>query len=313
MANSIQTVGVMGGGLIGASWTTLFLANGFDVRVTDINADSENYIREFIDKAWDNMQALGLKPGADPKRWSFSTDNKILADAQFVQENGPENAKIKRAMIGGLNDVLASDAIIASSSSGILVDDIADASNHPERVVIGHPFNPPHIVPLVEIVGGKDTTDAVKTRTREFYTAAGKHPIVLNKAVPGHIANRFQAALMRESLYLLHEGVASADDIDAAISQGVGLRYALMGQLMTVDLAGGKGGVEHAIELLGPALDVWFGSLSNLSEYPESLRAETVEKVGDMMKSYDREAIEAARDRMLLEILKGKAKEKALP
>ena len=228
MDNTKQKVAVVGTGIIGASWATCFLAHGYDVAATDPAPGAEERLRNTVAEQWQAMERIGLSEGASLDRLSFHADQaEAVKDAFFIQESGPERIDIKRATIKRIDAAALPDAIIASSSSGIPTSDVQDAASRPERILLGHPFNPPHLIPLVEVAGGKLTSREFIDRAMQFYTELGKKPIHLQREVPGHIANRLQAALWREAFHLVNEGVASVSDIDAAIAHGPGLRWAL--------------------------------------------------------------------------------------
>src|SRR5215813_9759831 len=230
----IRRIAIIGTGVIGASWTSLFLAKGLRVVATDIAPNAETTLRKFVESAWPALKRLGLSPGASPSSLTFTADlAQAVAGADLVQENGPERIDFKQKLYGQLDKLLAPDVIIASSSSGLTMSEIQKgAAAHPERCVIGHPFNPPHIIPLVEIVGGAKTSQETIRRADEFYTSIGKKTVRLKKELPGHVANRLQAALAREVYYLIAEDVLSAADVDTALSWGPGLRWGVMGNMM---------------------------------------------------------------------------------
>src|SRR3954462_1734491 len=241
----IHRVAIIGTGAIGASWTALFLANGLDVVATDIAPDAETSLRRFVKAAWPALERLGLAPGASQSRVTFTADlPAAVRDADFVQENGPERIDFKKTLYRQLDELLPAHVIIASSSSGLTMSEIQSAcERHPERCVIGHPFNPPHLVPLVEIVGGTKTSEATIQGAIDFYGGLGKQAVRLHKEVPGHVANRLQAALAREVYYLVAEDVVSVADVDKALCWGPGLRWGIMGQVLLNHLGGGKGGI----------------------------------------------------------------------
>src|SRR5260370_23871929 len=214
----IRRVAIIGTGVIGASWSALFLAQGLDVVATDVAPGAEAALKRFVAAAWPALQRLGLASGASQNRLSFTavlTD--AVKDSDLVQENGPEKIDFKQTLYRQLDELLHPRLIIASSSSGLTINQIQKgAASHPERCVIAHPFNPPHLIPLVEIVGGAKTSEATIRRAAEFYTSIGQRTVRLNKEMPGHVANRLQAALSREVYYLVAEGVVSAADVDTA-------------------------------------------------------------------------------------------------
>jgi 3-hydroxyacyl-CoA dehydrogenase len=267
----IRRVAVIGTGVIGASWTALFLANGLEVVATDVAPDAEAALKRFVAAAWPALQRLGLAPGASQKKLSFTADlATAVKNADLVQENGPEKIDFKRTLYKQLDELLPPDVIIASSSSGLTMSEIqAACASHPERCVIGHPFNPPHLVPLVEIVGGKKTSEDTIRRAIEFYAGLGKRPVRLNKEVPGHVANRLQAALAREVYYLVAEDVVSVTDVDTALSWGPGLRWGIMGQVMLNHLGGGQGGIEHFFKQFTGPITAWWKVLGSPQLTPQ--------------------------------------------
>src|SRR6201991_3968323 len=216
----IRRIAIIGTGVIGASWTALFLAKGLQVTATDVAPNAEAALKKFVETAWPALKRLGLAPGASQSNLSFTADlAKALAGAALVQENGPERIDFKQKLYGQLDELLPPDVIIASSSSGLTMSEIQKgAASHPERCVIGHPFNPPHLVPLVEIVGGAKTSKDTIERAAEFYTSIGQRTVRVNKKKTDNSANRLQAALSREVYYLVAEGVVSAADVDTALS-----------------------------------------------------------------------------------------------
>src|ERR1700722_379249 len=250
----IQNVAIVGTGLIGASWAAYYLARGFDVVATDPAPNAEANLRKYVDEAWELLTTIGLSPGASRDQLHFTSSmQKALAEADFVQENGPERPDFKAKLFADMDNAAPPDAILASSSSGLTMDVIQSACRRPERCVIGHPFNPPHIIPLVEVVGGAKTSVQTIERAMEFYASIGKKPIRLFKALPGHVANRLQAALYKEILYLVQMGVLGVEDADVAVSYGPGLRWGVMGPSLQWHVGGGPGGIHHYMEhLMGP-------------------------------------------------------------
>src|SRR6201991_4946761 len=211
--NTVQRVAIVGTGTIGASWATHYLAQGFDVTATDPAPGAEAALRSYVEGAWDGVTKLGLAPGASPDRLKFTSDlTAALSDADFVQENAPERPELKIKLFADIDEATPPEAIIASSSSGITMSEMQVQCRRPERTVIGHPFNPPHVIPLVEVVGGKKTSPETVHEAMEFYASIGKKPILLKKELPGHVANRIQSALYREVVYLIGEGVLVVGD-----------------------------------------------------------------------------------------------------
>jgi 3-hydroxyacyl-CoA dehydrogenase len=247
----IHRIAIVGTGVIGASWAAQYLARGFDVVATDPAPNAEANLRKYVDEAWGQLEAIGLSPGAARDRLTFTPDMKAaLAQADLVQENAPERPEFKIKLFADMEATLPVDSIIASSSSGITPSVMQSKCKHPERVLVGHPFNPPHIIPLVEVVGGAKTAPEAIKQAMAFYASIGKKPIQLRKELPGHVANRLQAALYREMLYLIEQGVLSVEDMDLAVSYGPGLRWGVMGQSLQWHLGGGEGGIKHFMDHL---------------------------------------------------------------
>ncbi|MCS3894673.1 3-hydroxyacyl-CoA dehydrogenase [Bradyrhizobium japonicum USDA 38] len=266
----IRRIAIVGTGVIGASWAAEFLAHGLDVVATDPAPKAEANMREYIDEAWKDLTSIGLSKGASRDRLRFTTNIKdALSEADLVQKNAPERPDFKIKLYAEMEEVAPVDSLFASSSSGITPSVIQSQCKHPERVVIGHPFNPPHIIPLVEVVGGSKTSpDAIQQAIR-FYASIGKKPIHLKKELPGHVANRFQAALYREMLYLIEQGVLSVEDTDAAVCYGPGLRWGVMGQSLQWHLGGGAGGIQHFMDHLMPPLEGMMKALGTPNITPE--------------------------------------------
>ena len=300
---AVRRVACIGAGTIGASWAAYFLSRGLDVVVSDPAQGAAEQVRRMIEQAWPALLRLGAVPGADPTAWRFEPDPvQAVAGAGFVQESAPERYDIKQALLPKLDAALPPEVVIASSSSGLLISRLSLGCAHPERCVIGHPFNPPHLVPLVEVVGGATASRATIDTAMAFYRSVGKHPIEIRKEVPGHLANRLQAALWREAVYLVEQGVASVADVDAAISEGPGLRWALMGPHATFHLAGGDGGMTHFLHHLLPAVQSWWEDLGSPA-VPPSLQAKLVEGVRDEVGGRSVAELAARRDGFLVELL----------
>jgi carnitine 3-dehydrogenase len=250
----IKNIVIVGTGVIGASWATYYLSRGFNVIATDPAPNAEANLRSYVDEAWKTLSKNGISPSASRDRLTFVPKMaQALANADFVQENAPERPDFKAKLFAEMDDATPPDSILASSSSTLTMDVIQSQAKRPERCVIGHPFNPPHIIPLVEIVGGAKTSPQTIEKAMSFYASIGKRPIRLYKALPGHVANRLQAALYKEMLYLIQQGVLSVEDADAAVCYGPGLRWGVMGQSLQWHLGGGPGGINHFMEhLMGP-------------------------------------------------------------
>jgi 3-hydroxyacyl-CoA dehydrogenase len=247
----IRRIAIVGTGVIGASWAAEYLARGFDVVATDPGPNAEANLRKYVDEAWKDLTSIGLSKGASRDRLTFTKDSKeALSKADFVQENGPERPDFKMKLFADMDDAAPIDSIIASSSSGITPSVMQSKAKHPERILVGHPFNPPHIIPLVEVVGGTKTSPEAIQQAIAFYASIGKKPIRLNKELPGHVGNRLQAALYKEIMYLIQNNVLSVEDADVAVSYGPGPRWGVMGPSLQWHLGGGAGGIKHFMDHL---------------------------------------------------------------
>jgi 3-hydroxyacyl-CoA dehydrogenase len=304
MNRPIRKIAIIGTGVIGASWTALFLAKGLQVVATDVAPDAETALERFVEAAWPALERLGLAPGASQSHLTFTRDlPSAVADADLVQENGPERIDFKKKLYRQLDQLLPADVIIASSSSGLTMSEIqSDCPLHPERCVIGHPFNPPHLVPLVEIVGGAKTSEATIQRASEFYTSLGKQAVRLHKEVPGHVANRLQAALAREVYYLVADGVVSVTDVDKALCWGPGLRWGIMGNVLLNHLGGGQGGIEHFFEQFTGPMTAWWKVLGSPELTPD-VRRKLIDGLHAEVGSRSIPELEAQRDELLLGLL----------
>jgi 3-hydroxyacyl-CoA dehydrogenase len=305
----IRRIAIIGTGVIGASWTALFLAKGLEVIATDIAPDAETALTRFVKAAWPALERLGLSPAASPSNLTFTAAlPKAVAGVDLVQENGPERIDFKQKLYGQLDQLLSPDVIIASSSSGLKMSDIQlGAATHPDRCVIAHPFNPPHLIPLVEIVGGARTSEATIQRADAFYTSIGQRTVRLNKEMPGHVANRLQAALAREAYYLVAEGVLNAADLDTALSWGPGLRWGVMGNMMLNHLGGGAGGIEHFFQQFAGPMMAWWKTLGSPVLTPE-VQKKLIDSVRDEVGSRSIAELEGQRDEALLGLLELRAK-----
>src|SRR5712664_2625907 len=300
----IRRIAIIGTGVIGASWTALFLAKGLQVVATDIAPNAEAALRKFVETAWPARKRLGLSPGASQPNLKFTADlAQAVAGADLVQENGPERIDFKQKLYGQLDQLLPPDVIIASSSSGLTMSEIQlGCKSHPERCVIGHPFNPPHLVPLVEIVGGAKTSEETIERVAEFYKSIGRRTVRVRKEMPGHVANRLQAALAREVYYLVAEGVVSAADVDTALCWGPGLRWGVMGNMMLNHLGGGPGGIEHFFQQFTGPMTAWWKTLGSPVLAPE-VQKKLINSVHAEAGSRTIEELEAERDEVLLGLI----------
>lgn len=312
---NIRNVAIVGTGLIGASWTAQYLASGFDVIATDPAPDAEAKVRKWVDQAWELFESVGLASGASRNRLTFSADLKeAVSNADFVQESVPERLVLKAKVFAQMDEAAPPETILASSASGITMDAIqSSCKHHPERCVIGHPFNPPHIIPLVEVVGGAKTSERVIQEAMSFYASIGKKPIRLRKAVPGHVGNRLQAALYREILHLIQQGVVSVEDADAAVSYGLGLRWGVMGPSLQWHLAGGAGGIQQFVKQF---MEGFVGLMKKL-EMPDVTAGLMQTIIDGVLKEANGQSVEQladAENKIVLELLALRAKaDRTLP
>ena len=303
----ISRVAVVGTGVIGASWASNLLAQGVEVSAFDPAPGWAERLRATVAAQWPVLASMGLAVGADPGRLRIAeTLEGALEGAEFVQENGPERLDAKRALFAAMDGVCPAEVVIASSSSTLKVSDVQGGLRFPGRVVLGHPFNPPHLIPLVEVVGGGATDEASIEMAMGFYRQVGKRPIRLKREMLGHVANRLQAALWQEAFNLLIEGVADAADIDAAIAHGPGLRWALLGPFLNLHLSGGAGGFAHMLAHLGPPTEAMWRDLGRVELTPE-VSALVGRAVMERVGALDLPAVVAERDAVLVGLLKAKA------
>ena len=310
MAKQIRNIAIVGTGVIGASWAALYLARGFNVTATDPGPNAEENLRRFVDAAWKDLTVIGLSPNASRDHLRFTLDMKdALSDADFVQENGPERQDFKIKLYADMDDATPQDSIIASSSSGLTMSVMQSACKFPERCVIGHPFNPPHVVPLVEVVAGEKTSPHTVEEAISFYASIGKKPIHVRKEVVGHVANRLQAALYREIVYLIEQGVVDVADSDTAVCWGPGLRWGVMGPSLLFHLGGGQGGMQHFLGQFTGPLAAWWKDLGKITEFSPEVKQTLLEGVLKEAGNRSIEELERERDSMLLELLATRAKD----
>ena len=301
--SDVRRAAIVGTGVIGSGWAAQFLARGLDVVATDPHPDAETRLRAAVDNAWPALERIGLAPGANRARLDFSTDlEATVAQAGFVQESAPENEALKTELLARIDAAAAPDVVIASSSSGLLPSRIQSASARPERIVIGHPFNPVYILPLVEVLGGDRTSVDAIDWALDFYRAIGKRPLRVRAEVPGYISDRLQEAVWREALHMVADGTATTDEIDAAITGGPGLRWAFMGPCLTFHLAGGAAGMTHMLEQFGPALKQPWTRLE-APELTDELTRRMVEGTAKQAAGHSVKDLERARDDCLIRIM----------
>ncbi|MEL6477064.1 MAG: 3-hydroxyacyl-CoA dehydrogenase NAD-binding domain-containing protein [Pseudomonadota bacterium] len=300
----IDRAAILGAGVIGASWAALFLAHGVRVQVYDPDPEVEAKTLAYITGAWPVLSELGLTASGDPDAVSFHADPaEAVADVAFVQESVPERIEIKAALHAAIEPALPPGAVVASSASGLTLSEMQAAWNDPAPLVLGHPFNPPHLIPLVEVMGNDRTAEGMVERAEAVYAALGKVTIRVNREVPGHVANRLQAALWREAIHLVESGVASVEDVDKAIWAGPGLRWAAMGPALVWHLAAGPGGLEEYCRRYAPSFNAWWADLGTpvLDETTGKMMADGVAKEAAGRSLAD---LGAERDALILAMLK---------
>lgn len=301
---SVRYVTCLGAGPIGAGWCAWFLARGYHVTSYLHAASEEASLRAVIDSAWGSLESLGLAPGASRDNLRCTTDlADSVANAQFVQESAPENLELKQELYARLGALVAPNIVIASSTSGLPMTDIQANCPHPERMVVGHPFNPPYLLPLVEVVGGKKTDPEAVRWVTAFYRLAGKAPLALAREVPGFVATRLQEALWREVLHMVLSGEATPEQIDFAIVNGPGPRWAMMGPCLTYHIGGGDGGMAYCLDQFGPALKLPWTRLE-APELTADLRAQMIAGADELAAGRSYATLIAERDRNLIAISK---------
>jgi carnitine 3-dehydrogenase len=299
----VKRAAILGAGTIGASWAAWFLSRGIAVDVWDPRPEAKDYVRRYVADAWPAMSRLGMVSGASPDGWRFhATPEDAVAGADFVQENAPERLPVKRELFARIDTVLRADAVLASSTSGLIMSDMQAGFRSAPRFAVGHPFNPPHLIPLVEVVAGRETSPETVAWCLAFYKHIGKKPIHIRKEAAGHLANRLQAALWREAVSAVVTGLASVEDVDTAISAGPGLRWAAMGPHMTFHLGGGEGGIEHMLAQFKPAFESWWATMST-PELSEDACRQIIDGVMAEANGRSLAELAAERDAVLLPLL----------
>ena len=303
--NKIKTIGLLGTGVIGAGWAARALHTGIDVVASDIDPKMEDWINEAVENALPSLQSLTEGISLPPKgKLTFTTDPISMSQqVDFIQENIPEVLDIKRKSLKSIAEVTNKEIIISSSTSGFMPTELQQGMPFPERFIVGHPFNPVYLCPLVEIVGGKQTSDKVKNIAKIFYESMGMHTLMLRKEVPGHISDRLQEAMWREILHALNDDIATTGELDESIVYGPGLRWSIMGMNQIYMIAGGKGGARHFIEQFGPALK-WPWSHLKAPELSNEIIDRFVEGVEAQSQGKSIREMEKIRDECLVAIQK---------
>jgi len=300
----VRRVTNIGSGAIGGGWSAHFLAHGYRVTTYLHDAAEEGPLRQLVETAWVSLEALGLAPGASLDNLTCTTDlAKACAEADFVQESVPENLDLKQAVYEKLGDLVPADVVIASSTSGLSMTDIQARCSTPERTVVAHPFNPPYLLPLVEMIGGARTAPETVAWAAEFYRLVGKAPLVMERELPGFIATRLQEALWREALHMVANGEATVEQIDLAVANGPGPRWAVMGPCMAFHVASGEGGMAHNLDHFGPALKLPWTRLE-APELSQELRDRMVDGCAREAGGRDFTTLAEERDRALANVLK---------
>ena len=301
---SVIRVTSIGAGPIGAGWAAHFLARGYDVCAYIHDPKERESFDAILDTAWISLSALGLEKGASRDRLSVTSDlNMAVQDTDFIQESAPERIEIKQALYKTLGEIVPSHVVIGSSTSGLTMTDIQQNCATPERCVIGHPFNPPYLLPLVEIVGGKQTSPDAVAWAGKFYEAAGKSPLIMKKEIPGFVATRLQEALWREALHMVANGEATPADIDNALMNGPAPRMAVQGQCMAFHVACGEGGMATNLDQFGPALKLPWTRLE-APELTQKLRDRMVEGCNAIAGTQRFEDMAAKRDAQIVAVLR---------
>jgi carnitine 3-dehydrogenase len=304
MSHSIRTVAIIGSGVIGSGWAARCLAHGLDVIAFDPAPDGETKIRAAITNAWPALETKGLADGASQSRLTYV---KSVADAvknaDFVQENAPEREELKQNLLAEIDSHAKQGVIIASSTSYLLPTSLQSKCANPDRIVVGHPFNPVYLLPLVEIVAGEKTSTTSVEAAKTFYRAIGMRPLHVRKEIEGFIADRLMEALWREALWLIKEDVATTEEIDAAVVYGCGLRWSLMGTFLTFQLAGGDSGMRHFMHQFGPALKMPY-SYTPAPELTDTIIDKIVEGTEHQAAGRSVKELERRRDAFLNDLLK---------
>lgn len=301
---TIRTVATIGTGTIGAGWVACFLSRGLSVRAFDPNPESLARLPQAVEKAWPILRSIDPSiPERIPDILLAGSLAEALDGADFVQESGPESVELKIKLFAEMDAAAAPSAIIASSSSSLLVSRLQSACAHPERCLVGHPFNPPYLIPLVEIVAGPQTAEWAVTGAEQFYRAAGKQPLVLAKEITGYIANRLQNAVFKEAIHLVQIGAATIEDVDNAVRFGPGLRWAFMGPFLTYALGGGTGGMKRYFEIFKEEMESSWADLGE-PRLTDELRETVIAQAEAFFKTRPPADVAARRDLALVNVLK---------
>lgn len=303
----ISHTATLGAGVIGASWTALFLAAGKSVAVFDPAENAERYVRDYIEAAWPTLDQLGLTTNGNPAALSFhQSPAEAVNGADFVQESVPEQLPVKHDLFRQIESTLEPECVVASSASGLTLSQMQGGWKNPTRFVLGHPFNPPHLIPLVEVMGNNNTDDTAVQSAESFYQSIGKVTIRVNKELPGHVANRLQAAVWREALHMVKEGAVSVEDVDKAMWAGPGLRWAAMGPNMLFHLGAGAEGMTEFCRRYSDSFNTWWDDMG--TPYLDQSSADLlIAGVEQQAGSTTTEALSHQRDELIVAMLKATA------
>ena len=307
--NEVQVekqIGVLGAGLIGTSWAGLFSAFGYETTVYEPYLKEQHLAHQEINDIWASLDLL-FDNLQNKKEVKFSDKINDLKDATFIQENCPENLPLKKGLISKIERIVSQDTIISSSTSSFMPSELQNGCANPERIIVGHPMNPPHLIPVVEIVFGKAFNQEISNRAKSFYNSLQRVPVRIKKEMRGHLANRLTSALYREAVYLVSEGVADVEDVDTVMSNGPGLRLALLGPHMNYHLGGGDGGYRYYLEHLGPSQEARWKTLGQ-TPLTQEIKKKLIQ--GIESQNLDTSELKIKRDNCLIEILKTKKENK---
>jgi len=301
---SVTRITCIGAGPIGAGWAAYFLAQGYQVTSYIHDPAEEAALRNLIEGSWVSLSEVGLVDGASLDNLTVSSElANAVAEAEFIQESAPEVASLKQALYEKLGDIVPTNVVISSSTSGMRMTDIQAQCSTPERTVVGHPFNPPYLLPLVEVVGGEKTAPEAIDWVMEFYQIAGKAPLRLKKEIPGFVATRLQEAVWREALHMIENDEASPEDIDFAVVNGPGPRWAMMGPCLTYHVGGGEGGMEYCLEQFGPAFKLPWSRMDAPELTPE-LAKKLIDGADRLAGDRDYATLNNQRDAFLVAVKK---------
>ena len=306
LSKPLRTVGLLGGGVIGGGWAARFILNGIDVKIYDVDPQAERKIGEVMANARRAYAKLTLAPLPKEGTITFvATPEEAVTDVDFVQESAPERVELKQELLARASRAAKPETVFGSSTSGILPTQLQRDMVNPDRLVVGHPFNPVYLLPLVEICGGDKTSTKAKERAREVYDSIGMRPLMLQKEIDGFIADRLMESMWREALWLINDGVATAEEIDDAIRFGAGLRWSFMGTFLVYRIAGGEAGMRHFMAQFGPTLKWPWTKLMDVPELDDVLLEKIVSQSDTQAGTKSIRELEKLRDDCLVAVMQG--------